>query len=123
MLYKVTLGRDAYLGTPEEVVTWMARAQGAPSAPGVDGPAAYMRGVSDRLRANGVSDPIDLSSALGFLTSLSDAGLLTLEERAEASLERVDPASILGSGPVAFGEGLDLDQLRADTDLFDDEDE
>ena len=33
MLYKVTVGRDVYVGTPEEILGFMARAEGAPTAP------------------------------------------------------------------------------------------
>ena len=33
MLYKVTVGRDVYVGTPEEILGFMARAEGAPAAP------------------------------------------------------------------------------------------
>lgn len=33
MLYKVTVGRDVYVGTPEEILGFMARAEGAPASP------------------------------------------------------------------------------------------
>lgn len=89
----------------------MAKAEGAPAG----GPAAYMRGVAARI-AERLDDgaPVDVSSPDAFLTSLADAGLLRMEERPEASTERVDPKEALGEGPVAFGEDVDVADLEAD---------
>jgi hypothetical protein len=106
----VTVGRDEYLGTPEQVVLWMSRAKGAPAG----GPDAYMRGVRDRLARAGGETEVDITSAIGFLESLRDARVLRLEERRESSTERVEPDEVLGEGPVAFGESVTLEDLEAD---------
>jgi hypothetical protein len=107
MLWKVNVGRDQYLGTPEEVVSFMAKAKGAP--PG--GPAAFMRGVAKRLERGGRGAPVDVSDAAAFLASLAAAGVLTIEERPEASRERVAPSDALGDGPIAYGKDVDPDEL------------
>lgn len=111
MLYKVRIGRDEYLGTPEEVVAWMAR---VPGAPGDGTPAGYMAALAARLARAGRREPIDHSSALAFLLSLEEAGWARISERSEASPERVDPSEALGEGPVAFGDDVDYDDLRKD---------
>lgn len=106
MLYKVRVGVDEYLGTPEEVVAWMARAQGAPAG----GPLEYMRGIARRLRSKMGIEVVDVSSPLAFLLSLEEASILGLEERPEASPHRLDRAEVdrvLGDGPVAFGDGVE----------------
>ena len=113
MLYKVTVGRDAYLGTAEEVVAWMSRAQGAPAAG--EGPAgleAYMRGVAARVAERTDAPRVDPSSPLAFLESLRDARLLKLEERRESSAERVDPDDLLEQGILTFGDGVDPEDLE-----------
>jgi hypothetical protein len=111
LLYKVRVGRDEYLGTPEEVVGWMARATGAPG----DGtPAGYMASVAARLSAHDRGAAVDTSSPLAFLRSLDAAGWVRLTERREASRDRVDPDAVLGEGPVAFGDDVDYDDLRRD---------
>jgi hypothetical protein len=103
VLYKVTVGRDQYFGTPDEVVEWMSRAEGAPRG----GTAAYMRGVAARVAERTTSPRVDCSSPEAFLLSLRDAGLLRLEERAEASHEREDPAAVLDQGLLTFGDDVD----------------
>jgi hypothetical protein len=106
MLYKVRVGVDEYLGTPEEVVAWMARAEGAPGG-GVD---AYMRGIARRLRAQMGIEVVDVSSPTAFLDSLRDASVIRVEERPEASADRLDATEVdraLGDGPIAFGEGVE----------------
>lgn len=111
MLLKVTVGQDVYLGTADEVVRFMSKAEGAP--PG-DLPG-YMRGIAARVaRASQKAPPIDVSDPEAFLTSLADAGFVQLDERAEASRERVDPKSILDEGPVAFGGKVSLEDLEQD---------
>jgi hypothetical protein len=107
VLYKVTVGRDTYLGTAEEVVEWMSRAEGAP--PG--GPAAAMRGIAARVAERTDAPRIDTSSPLAFLLSLRDAGLLRLEERAEASPERVDQALLLDQALLTFADDVDPSDL------------
>ena len=111
MLYKVTVGDDVYLGTPEQVVLWMSKADGAPAGD----LATYMAGIAARIaRAAREAPPIDVSDALAFLESLRDARLVQLEERTEASAERVDPKSVVDAGPVTFGENVTLEDLERD---------
>jgi hypothetical protein len=114
MLYKVKIGRDEYLGTPEEVVAMMSRAKGAP--PG--GPQAFMRGIASRLekrgREEGAAGAIDVADPAAFLASLAAAGFLTMEERPEASRERVPPAEAVGDGPIAYGRDVDPDDVDVD---------
>ena len=114
LLYKVTVGEDVYLGTAEQVVGWMSKAVGAP---GTDVPS-YMAGIAERLAraSKGAKKraPIDVSEPQAFLESLRDAGVVTLEERTEASAERVDPKELIDEGPVAFGEKLSIKDLEDD---------
>jgi hypothetical protein len=110
MLYKVRVGVDEYLGTADEVVAWMAKAEGAPRG-GVDG---YMRGIARRLRSQMGIEVVDTSSAVAFLSSLRDARVLSVEERPEASAERLDGDEIdraLGDGPIAFGKDVEPEDL------------
>lgn len=112
MLYKVVIGRDTYLGTAEEVVGWMSRAQGAPSA-AQGGLEAFMQGIAARAteRVGGVS--IDASSPVAFLESLREAGLVRVEERPEASSERVDVAEVVRTDdPITIGEGMGAEDLE-----------
>ena len=89
----------------------MSKAKGAP--PG--GPEAYMRAVAARIAEHlDGRPPIDVSDPEAFLVSVAEAGLVRLEERPEASTERVDPIEALGDGPVAFGEDVDVADLEAD---------
>lgn len=106
-LCKVTVGQDVYVGTADEVVAWMAKAQGAPEG----GPAAFMAGVASRVAARTGRRDVATTSALAFLESLAAARLLRLERRHEASEDRVDPRAALGDGPVAFGDGVAADDL------------
>jgi hypothetical protein len=107
VLYKVTVGRDQYLGTPEEVVEWMSRAEGAPRGE----IAAYMRGIAARVAERTTRSRVDCSSPLAFLLSLEDAGLLRAEERGEASTEREDPNEVLDQGLLTFAEDVDPSDL------------
>lgn len=107
-LYKVTIGEDSYLGTPEEVIAFMARAEGAP---GGDDDAhdavAYMEGiaarVAERLDVTGI--PTDDPAA--FLEALHDRGVIRVEIQGMPSDERTDPEDVLGDGPIAFGPDVD----------------
>jgi len=111
VLMKVTVGQDVYLGTADEVVRWMSKAEGAP--PG-DLPG-YMRGIAARVaRAAPQAPAVDVTDAEAFLESLADAGFVQLDERAEASRERVDPKALLAEGPVAFGGKVSLEDLEQD---------
>ncbi len=108
MLYKVVVGRDEYLGSPEEVVRWMSRAEGAPRG---DDLAAYMAGIAARTAERTQAPRVDASSPLAFLRSLAAAGLLRLEERPEPSRKRSRPDEAL-EGPVVFGEGVEPEDLE-----------
>ena len=123
MLYRVKVGRDEYLGTPEEVVAWMSKAEGAPpQGSGTStGMRAFMRGIAARARTAGrgaeIESAIDVDEPEAFLLSLGAAGLLDIEERPEASGERVRPSDALGDGPIAYGKDvepgdIDLDELE-----------
>ncbi len=75
--------------------------------------AAYMRGVAARASEHSQS-PIDVSTPLAFLRSLGAAGWAKVEERAEASSERVDPDEVLTDEMIAFGGDVDLDDVFED---------
>ncbi len=119
MLYKVTVGRDVYLGTPEEIVAFMAKADGAPAgAEGAGGLAAYMEGVAARLRTHGRRVAVDVEDPRAFLESLAAARLLRLERRKVPKDDPVDPKPLL-EGPIAFG--ADVDEAALRRDLFDED--
>jgi hypothetical protein len=112
-LLKVTVGRDEYLGTAEEVVAWMSRAVGAPGR-GEGDLVGFMEGVRARLGERGKRAGIDASSPAASLASLAAGGFVRMEERREASRDREDPREAIGEGPVAFGEGVDADDVLGD---------
>ena len=103
MLYKVTIGEDVYLGRPEEVVAFMMRAEGA----GGTDPASYMvvtaARAAERLDVTG----IDPSDEVAFLDSLAEKGVLAVEVFEEPHLDRVDPETAFGEGPIAYGPGVE----------------
>ena len=102
-LYRVKIGEDEYLGTPDEVVAFMARGEGAPG----DSVEAYMEGVRARLAERLGEDGITIESPQAFLEDLARRGILHVEVRAAPSKERTDPEEALGDGPLAFGKGVD----------------
>jgi len=107
LLYRVRVGRDDYLGTAEEVVAFMMRAEGAPGAD----PQAFMDGVAARLGEHlGVND-LPTSAAEPFLLSLAERRIIRLEQVGEPHAERTDPRLALGDGPVVYGEGVSEDDL------------
>ncbi len=107
MLYRVRIGRDDYLGTAEEVVAFMMRAEGAPGAD----PPTFMCGVAARLRERlGVPD-VATDAAEPFLLSLAARRVIHLEQVGEPSPERTDPQVALGDGPVVFGKGVSEDDI------------
>ncbi len=103
MLYKVTIGEDVYVGTPEEVVGFMMRAEGAPAGDVTTYMTAMAARVGERLEVGG----IDTSSEIAFLDSLASKGVLPVETFDEPSTERIDPKEAVGDGPVAYGPGVD----------------
>ncbi|MFM8979186.1 MAG: hypothetical protein ACKOSS_01795 [Planctomycetia bacterium] len=107
MLYRVRIGQDDYLGTPEEVLAFMMRAQGAP--PG--GPTAYMEGIARRLAGELGVPGIATSGAEAFLLSLAERRVARVEPVGEPSQERHDPHAVLGEGPVTLGRGVSADDL------------
>ena len=110
MLFRVTLGRDPYLGTPAEVVAFLAAGVGSPARE----PGAYMRAVAARLAKERGLDTIPHHDPEAFLRALADARVVRLEVLGEPSSERVDRATALGSGPVAFSEGVDPSEVDLD---------
>jgi hypothetical protein len=107
MIYKVRIGEDVYVGTPEEVVAFMMRAQGAP---GTD-PASYMEAMAARVAEHFDVAGIDTSEEIAFLDSLAENGVLSIEVSAEPSRQRVPREDALGEGPVAFGPGVEPDDI------------
>lgn len=110
MLYRVTLGRDEYLGTAEEVVAFMARAEGSPDPD----PARYMRKVAQSLAQRMGLSGVPHDDAEGFLSALAERQVLRLVPLREPSTERTDPRLALGDGPVVYGEGVGADDLPDD---------
>jgi hypothetical protein len=109
MLYRVRVGRDEYLGTAEEVVRFMAQAEGAPGSD----PASYMRGVAARVsRRLGISGVV-VASAEEFLESLARRGVLRVEPVAEPRDERVSREEALGDGPLVMGRGVTPDDIAS----------
>lgn len=103
MLYEVRIGEDVYLGTPEEVVAFLMRAQGAPAGDA----AAYMQAVAARVAERLGVDGVDASEETAFLDSLAEKGVLSVQTRAEPSRHRVPREEALGEGPVALGPGVE----------------
>jgi hypothetical protein len=110
MLYRVRIGRDEYLGTADEVVGFLTRAEGAP---GRD-PRSYMEGVARRLRGalpDGEADAIATDDPVSFLESVGATGLIRVETVREPSDDREDPDDLLRRGPVTLGEGVGADDV------------
>lgn len=107
MLYKVTIGEDVYLGRAEEVVAFMSRAEGAG---GLD-PASFMQATAARLAERLDVLGIDASDEVAFLESLMASGVVPIEVFEEPSDERVDPREAVGDGPIAYGPGVDPDDV------------
>ena len=78
------IGRDTYLGTPEQVVLWMSKAQGAPDG----GVEAYMRGIATRVaKAAKKKVSVDVSEPFAFLESLENAGFLSVTDGDQSALD------------------------------------
>ncbi len=104
MLYKVTIGEDVYLGTPEEVVAFMMKAEGAPPGTVDEYMVAMAARIGERLDVGG----IHTTSEIDFLDSLQDKGILAIETFEEPSSERVDPREAVGNDPViGYGKGVE----------------
>jgi hypothetical protein len=107
VLYRVRIGEDVYIGTPEEVVEFMRRAKGAPPGDA----SAYMRAVASRIARDLGVDAIDPSGPTAFLESLRRSGVVGVEAFAEPDTRRTDPDEALGDGPVVYGEGVDPEDI------------
>lgn len=107
MLFRVTVGRDEYLGTAEEVLAFLARGQGSPARE----PRAYMRAVAARLAQELGLKAVPVHEPEAFLRALAERRVLRLEPLSEPSSDRVDRETALGTGPVAFSEGVDPDEV------------
>ncbi len=108
MLYKVRIGEDVYLGRPEEVVGFMMKADGVPG----EDAASYMQAMAARIAERLDITGIDTSEETAFLDSLEAKGVLQIETFEEPSRQRVDPADAVGDGPVAYGPGVDPDDVE-----------
>lgn len=106
-MYRVRLGRDEYLGSADEVLAFMAAAEGSPDPD----PMVYMRLVAQRLAARMGLGGVPTNDAQAFLEHLAQAQVLRLESLDEPSPERVDPRLALGEDPVVYGEGVSADDL------------
>ena len=106
-LYRVTVGEDVYIGTPDEVLAFMMRAEGAPG----DDPHSFMVAVAARVGERLDVSGIAVDSAESFLESLREKGVLPIEVTGEPSSERVDREEALGDGPIAFGPDVDPDDI------------
>ena len=109
-LYRVVVGRDEYLGSADEVVAFMAKADGAPG----NDSASYMRGVAERVAGQVGVDAIPTGTAEAFLDALAKHRVLQVEIRGEPLDERVDPREAVGDGPIAYGPGVDPDDVELD---------
>jgi len=107
VLYRVRIGEDVYIGTPEEVLEFLRRAHGAPPGDA----AAYMRGVASRVAERLGVDTVDPSGPTAFLESLRRSGVIAVEAFEEPDERRTDPAEALGEGPVVYGEGVDPEDI------------
>jgi hypothetical protein len=110
VLYRVTVGRDDYLGTAEEVVAFLARGEGSPSRD----PKTYMRRVAARLTEAMSLPPLPVDDAEAFLLALGERRVIRVERADEPLSERVDRKTALGDGPIAFSEGVDPDEVDLD---------
>jgi hypothetical protein len=108
VLYKVTIGEDVYLGRPEEVLAFMMKAEGA----GGDNLLSYMQATAARLAEHTDIVGVDTSDEVAFLDSLMEKGVLAIEVFEEPSHERADPREAVGDGPVAYGPGVDPDDVE-----------
>lgn len=112
MLYRVRIAEDEYLGTAEEVVAFMARADGAPGGDA----ASYMQGVAARIRKKLGIETIKTEDEVAFLHSLESTGVLEIGTQEEPSTQRVSPADAIGDGPVAYGPDVDPEDVPAHDD-------
>jgi hypothetical protein len=110
VLYRVTVGRDEYLGTADEVVSFLARGEGSPARD----PGTYMRLVAARLTKEMGLTPVPHHDAEAFLLALGERRVVGVQPASEPSSDRVDPRAALGDGPIAFSEGVDPDDLDLD---------
>ena len=103
MLYRVRIGEDDYLGQAEEVVGFMARAEGAPG----DDIDSYMAGAVARLKEQMGIEGIPTDDPALFLDALDEKGVVSVRTFAEPSDDRVSPEEALGDGLVSLGDGVD----------------
>lgn len=102
-LYKVTIGQDVYLGTAEEVVQFMARAEGAPG----DDLPSFMQGVAERVEQRLAVTGIPTDDPQEFLEALQEKRIARVEVQGMPSDEMANPDDVLGDGPLAFGPDVD----------------
>jgi hypothetical protein len=107
MLYKVRIGEDVYLGTAEEVLAFMMRADGAPKGD----PQAYMLAMAARIGEHMDVSGIDTSDPASFLESLGERGIVPVETQDEPSTQRVSREEALGEGPLVLGPDVEPEDI------------
>ena len=107
MLYKVRIGEDVYLGSAEEVVAFMMKADGAPAGD----MKAYMTAMAARVAEHMDISGIDTADPVSFLESLGEKGVVPVETQKEPSKQRVDPKEALGDGPVMLGPDVEPEDV------------
>ncbi len=108
MMYRVNVGQDEYIGSAEEVVEFLRRTEGAPPSANAH---EYMLAVAKRLQTAMDVGGVDTESPEAFLDSLASRGVLRVSVGPEPSTERVTVDEALGDGPIAFGPGVDPDEI------------
>jgi hypothetical protein len=107
MLYKVRIGEDVYLGSADEVLAFLMRAEGAPAGDA----AAYMVAMKARIAEHMDVTGIDTSDAAAFLESLGEQGVVPVETQAEPSRQRVSKEEALGDGPIVLGPDVEPEDV------------
>lgn len=102
-LYRVDIGEDCYVGTAEEVVAFMMKAEGAPEGD----VATYMQGIAQRVVEALGRGPIDTDDPASFLESLARHKIARVSVGAAPTDETANPEDLLREGPVAFGPDVD----------------
>ena len=107
MLYKVRIGEDVYLGTAEEVVAFLQKAEGAPAGDA----QAYMEAMAARIAERMDVCGILTTDAAAFLESLGEKGVLPVETQREPSTQRVSKEEALGDGPIVLGPDVEPEDV------------
>lgn len=106
-LYRVQIGEDVYVGSAEEVLAFMMRAEGAP---GTD-ITTYMEGVAARIAERLGIDGIVRDDPEGFLESIAEKGVVPVQVLSTPSDERTAPRDYIGEDIVTYAEDVDPDDV------------